>query len=523
MIGSDPGINLPAAAAGHVYIVGAGPGDPGLLTLKGVGYLREADVVLYDDLLDSRLLEMASQACDRVYVGHRGGSRARSQDDVNQLLIAYASEGRRVVRLKGGDPYVFGRGGEEALALKEAGIPFEVVSGVSAASGVPAYTGIPLTHRNIATSAVLVTGHEDPGKPSPSVDWGKLAQLESTTLIVFMGNRNLPDITTALIEGGRPPDTAAAVIEWGTWPHQHTVVSTLRDIVEQVRKEALKSPTLAVVGEVVSLREQLNWFEGKPLFGRRVLITRSREQAAPLQLMLEAEGADVSALPLLDIQPPRDWSELDAALGRLSDFDWVVFTSPNSVDFLFQRLDESARDSRAFGDVSVAAVGLSTADHLRLRGLLPDLVPDEQSQEGLALAFESLPVAGVDFLIPASSIGRTILDEKLAARGARVSRVVAYENRPPDPASAELPQALVDGAIGLFVFASPSSVRNFCDLMGRKRAVGRLADGHIASIGPTTTRAVEELGLKVEVQPEESSIPNLVAAICRFYHSASAK
>ena len=523
MIGSEPGINLPSAAAGHVYIVGAGPGDPGLLTRKGVGYLREADVVLYDDLLDSRLLDMVSEACERVYVGHRGGSQARSQDEVSELLIAYAREGRRVVRLKGGDPYVFGRGGEEAIALKQAGIPFEVISGVSAASGVPAYTGIPLTHRNLAASAVLVTGHEDPDKPSPSVDWGKLAQLESTTLVIFMGNRNLPEITAALEEGGRPADTPVAVIEWGTWPHQHTVVSTLRDVVEQVRVKALKSPTLAVVGEVVSLREQLNWFEGKPLFGRRVLITRSREQAAPLQLMLEAEGADVSALPLLDIQPPRDWSELDNALGRLCEFDWVVFTSPNSVDFLFRRLHEHGRDSRAFGDVSVSAVGLSTADHLLQRGLRPDLVPEKQSQEGLAAAFKTVPVDGTQFLIPASSIGRTILDEKLAARGARVSRVVAYENRPPDPASADLPQALVEGAIDLFVFASPSSVHNFCDLMGRQQAIGRLAHAHIASIGPTTTRAVEELGLTVEVQPQESSIPNLVAAICQFFHSESAE
>ena len=511
-------MNLPVPSPGHVYIVGGGPGDPGLLTIKGAEYLRQADIVFYDDLLDDRLLELVRAECDRVYVGHRGGSSGRTQEDVNNLLITHAREGRCVVRLKGGDPYVFGRGAEEAIALKSAGIPFEVVSGVSAALGVPAYTGIPLTHRNVAAMAVLVTGHEDPNKPSPTVDWGKLALLDAT-LVIFMGNRNLPDITAALIAGGRAPETPAAAIEWGTWPHQHTVVSRLDSVAEEVRLREMKSPTLAVVGDVVSLREQLNWFEGKPLFGRRVLITRSREQAGPLQLMLEAEGAEVIALPLLDIRPPRDWAPLDDAIARLGEFDWTIFTSPNSVDFFFQRIDRAGADSRAFASCSVAAVGMSTAKRLASRGIEPDLVPDTQSQEGLVTAFEELPVSDKSFLVPASSIGRTLLDEKLEARGARISRVVAYVNEPPDPSSIELPGALVEGDIDLFVFASPSSVHNFCEVLGRQRAVDMLATGQIAAIGPTTTRAVEECGRKVDVQPEESSIRHLVDAICTFYES----
>jgi uroporphyrinogen III methyltransferase/synthase len=511
-------MNSPPSAPGRVYIVGAGPGDPGLLTIKGAGYLRSADVVFYDDLLDTRLLDLTNAACDRVYVGHRGGTGSRTQEDVNELLITHAREGKRVVRLKGGDPYVFGRGSEEALALKAAGIPFEVVSGISAALAVPAYTGIPLTHRHMAAMAVLVTGHEDPFKSTPTVDWGKLAKLDAT-LVIFMGNRNLPDITTALIEGGRAPETPAAAIEWGTWPHQNTVVSRLDSIAGDVRLREMKSPTLAIVGEVVSLCEQLNWFEGKPLFRRRILVTRSREQAAPLQLLLEAEGAEVVSLPLLEIRPPRDWTAVDEAISHLANFDWTVFTSPNSVDFLFQRLAEAGCDSRAFGTCAIAAVGISTAERLAARGINPDLVPDNQSQEGLATAFEDLPVDGQRFLVPASSIGRTLLDEKLEARGAEISRVVAYQNEPPDPAGVVLPEALAEGHIDLFVFASPSSVRNFCELLGSERAVEVLSTGKIASIGPTTTLAVEECGRPVDIQPQESSIPHLVEAICRFHES----
>ncbi len=509
--------SLPHSVPGRVYFVGAGPGDPGLLTLRGAQYLGEADVVLYDELLDRRLLDLASPTAERIGVGHRGGDGRRALEHVFELLITHARAGKRVVRLKGGDPYVFGRGGEEALAVRDAGIPFEVVSGVSAASGVLAYAGIPLTHRNLAAIAVLVTGHEDPTKDSPSVNWHDLAVLDAT-LVIFMGNRRLADIAEALIAGGRDADTPTAVIEWGTWPSQRTVVGSLQTITGEVKAGGLHSPALIVVGEVVSLREQLSWFEAKPLFGRRVLITRSREQSGSLQLLLESEGAAVTGLPVLDIQPPDDWSPVDETISNLTRFDWVVFTSPNSVDYFFLRMHHFGLDSRALGGVAVASVGQATAEALHSRGVTPDLVPEKQSQEGLSAAFEQIPVDGTAILVPASSIGRTLLDDALRERGAEVSRVVAYQNRPPAPSEIEWPAALEQGDIDLFVFASPSSVHNFYTVVG-DRARALLSEKAIASIGPTTSQALTEVGLQPTIEPAHSSVPALVAAICAHYES----
>ena len=511
--------SLPPSVPGRVYFVGAGPGDPGLLTLRGAQHLRQADVVLYDDLLDRRLLDLAAPDAEKISVGHRGGDGRRSLDQIIELLISRARAGARVVRLKGGDPYVFGRGGEEAQAVRDAGVSFEVTPGVSAASGVLAYAGIPLTHRDLAAAAVLVTGHEDPTKDAPSVDWPKLAALDAT-LVIFMGNRRLRDIATALCAGGRAADTPTAVIESGTWPQQRTVTGRLQTIADDVEARDLQSPSLIVVGQVVSLREHLNWFEAKPLFGTRVLITRSREQSGSLQLLLESEGAAVTALPVLDIQPPGDWSHIDEAVSDLSGFGWLVFTSPNSVDFFFQRLEHASLDCRALGNNSIAAVGEATADALRTRGIEPDLMPEKQSQEGLADAFEQVPVDGARFLVPASSIGRTLLDDTLRARGAEVTRVVAYENRPPDPGQVQLPAALERGEIDLFVFASPSSVHNFRTVLGDGEKADRLlAAKTIAAIGPTTSSALRELGLQVTIEPEHSSVPALVTAICAHYES----
>ncbi len=504
------------AVEGRVYIVGAGPGDPGLLTLKGARLLAEADVVFYDDLIDRRLLEHTRPGCERVHAGHRGGASARRQEELSRRLVAEARAGRRVVRLKGGDPYIFGRGGEEALALAEAGVPFEVVCGVSAASGAPAYAGIPLTHRGLAAAAVLVTGHEDPSKPESGVDWPSLARVPGT-LVVFMGSRKVSAICEALIAGGRAPETPAAAIQWGTWPRQQTVTGTLASLAAEVAAAGLASPTLIVVGEVVNLRGRLSWFETRPLFGRRILITRSREQAGPLRLMLESEGAEVHLLPLLEIGPPDDWTALDGALSRLADFAWVVFTSPNSVEFFHERLRRLGRDSRAYGPARVAAVGLSTGQLLRERGIEPDLVPEVHSAAGLAAAFEAVDLAGAEILLPASSIGRTELDESLAGRGALVFRVTAYENRPPDPASVELPEALTGGSLDCVVFASPSSVRNFLAVAGRETGLEHLRRLDVAAIGPTTARAVADLGLNVAVQPGQSSVSALVRALCEHY------
>ncbi|NKB68179.1 MAG: uroporphyrinogen-III C-methyltransferase [Candidatus Latescibacteria bacterium] len=508
-------MNLPAPVPGRVYIIGAGPGDPGLLTLKGAHYLERAEVLLYDALVDPRLLALAPDSCERIYVGKRGGRPSSEQVSIDQLLEEYGRQGRVVVRLKGGDPYVFGRGGEEALHLQKAGIPFEVVAGVTAASAVPTYAGIPLTHRGLASAAVLVTGHEDPTKSTPPIDWPRLAGLEAT-LVIFMGTRKLAQLSALLLAGGRPPDTPAAVIEWGTWPQQRTVTAPLQDIAARAAAAGVRAPALVVVGQVVSLRPYLNWFENRALFGRRVLVTRSQDQAAGLQVKLEAEGAQVEMLPLLEIGPPSDWRPLDAALARLADFAWVLFTSPNSVRYFFARLQQQGGDARWLGGVRLAAVGQATAAALAQHGLRPDLVPSRQSQEGLIAALEAEPIAGRRFLLPASDIGRTELVEYLLQRGAQVERVNAYQNQMPELAEEDWPPALQGGDLDLVVFASPSSVANFWRLLGPERA-RQILGGAVACIGPTTAQAVREQGIDVQIQPEHSSVEALVQAIVDYF------
>ena len=509
-------MQTPQSAPGRVYFVGAGPGDPGLITVKGARYLQEADIVLYDALLDERLLALAPPSCEKIHVGKRGGHKSYAQDAINDLLVLHARAQRRVVRLKGGDPFIFGRGGIEAMHLRKAGIPFEIVSGVTAAAGVAAYAGIPLTHRNLASSTLLVTGYEDPTKTSPGVDWSHLAPID-TTLVIYMGVGKMAEISAALLEHGRPPHTPTAVVEWGTWPHQRTLVSTLADVAADSRARGIGSPALFIVGRVVELRPYLDWFESKPLFGKRVLITRSHEQAGDLQLLLEAEGAQVDVLPLLQIQPPDDPRPLDAGIERLHQFSWIVFTSPNGVDFFFERLNHLGKDSRAFGNARIAAVGLATAEHLQARGLRPDLIPQNQSQDGLVEAFSSVPLTNATILLPTSPLGRDLLPTALVECGAQVERVIAYENRPPEPNSVALPPSLQNDQLDLAIFASPSSVHNFVALLGAQRARAILSAAAIACIGPTTARAVADLGLEVQIQPRQSSIPTLVQAICTHY------
>ncbi|MBT7454031.1 MAG: uroporphyrinogen-III C-methyltransferase [Gemmatimonadetes bacterium] len=505
--------HLPHAMKGCVYIIGAGPGDPGLLTVKGWRFLSEADIVFYDDLLDPRVLELAPPACERVYAGHRGGrptESTRRQDDLNQQLIDAARAGHRVVRLKGGDPYVFGRGGEEAIALRDAGIPFEVVSGVSAAMAVPAYAGIPLTHRGVAQTATLVTGHEDPS--SANVDWASLARAGGT-LVIFMGSRRVGAITRTLIEAGRAETTPAAAIQWGTRPQQRTITATLATLEQEMATAQLRAPVLLVVGEVVAQRQALEWFEGRPLFGRRILITRSREQCRPLRLLLEAEGGEVFELPMLQLSDPEDAAPLDKALTQLQKFQWIIFTSPNAVSYFFTSLQRSGRDARALGSCRIATIGSATASHLADYGISPDLTPTSHSSAGLAAAFADIDLQDAQILIPSSAIGITDLDEELERRGAKTQRVTAYENHPPNPDEVEIPEALSSGEMDCVVFASPSAVHHFVELLGRDQAFESLAQTRIAVIGPTTARAITALGLQAAIQPDTSSVEDLVRAI----------
>jgi uroporphyrinogen III methyltransferase/synthase len=511
-------MNAPLPEPGHVYLVGAGPGDPGLISVKGAHLLAHADLVLYDEILDARLLELASDNCEKIFVGKRGRRKGPTQEQINELLVLHARAGRSVVRLKGGDPYIFGRGSEEGARLRAEGIPFEVVSGVSAASGALAYAGIPLTHRGITSTAVLVTGHEDPAKPIPSVDWAMLAKLQCT-LIIFMGARRIGEVAEVLIQNGRSSSTPVSVIEWGTWPRQQTLVTTLENLAEKSREHGLQSPAIIAIGEVVKLRDQLNWFENKPLFGRRILVTRSREQAGGLRLLLETEAAEVHCLPLLEFRAPDRWDEVDRCLRALTDYHWVVFTSPNAVDYFMGRLRSLELDARALGGVRVAAVGRSTAESLTGCGIFADLIPAEQSQEGLVQAFADIEVSGLRFLLPGSSIGRPLLADELARRQATVERVITYENVVPRLERSTLPACLTDNELDLVIFASPSSVANFVTVLGEHESRELLAKTAIATIGPTTSRAIQDLGFEVAVQPQESTVPELVRSICHYFRT----
>ena len=418
-------------AIGKVYLVGAGPGDPGLITVKGLERLRAADCVLYDALIPERLLAEVRPGCEVIHVGHRAGSRTMTQGDVNRLLIEKAWAGKAVVRLKGGDPFVFGRGGEECEALAEAGVPFEVVPGVTSAVAVPAYAGIPVTHRDWASSVAFVTGHsradatDEDGEDDGGIDYAKLAT-GVDTLVFLMGVRNLTRIAGQLVAHGRPASTPVALIRWGTKPEQRTLTGTLADVAERARSADLRPPALIVVGEVVRLRERLSWFEARPLFGRRIVVTRSREQASDLVQRLEDLGAEVIEVPAIQIDDPEDWGDVDGAIRRIGEFHWVAFTSQNGVDRFLGRLFRSGRDVRALASARICAIGPATASRLEAYGLRADLRPERNVAESLAEAFSRIDVRGRRVLLPRPAVAREVLPEALTAMGAEVTEVVVY-------------------------------------------------------------------------------------------------
>ncbi|HEY8368535.1 MAG TPA: uroporphyrinogen-III C-methyltransferase [Thermodesulfobacteriota bacterium] len=503
-----------------VYLVGAGPGDPGLLTLRGAECLARADVVVYDYLANPALLDRARSDAERLYVGKQGGRPSMSQDEINRILVERARAGRIVCRLKGGDPFVFGRGGEEALALEAAGVPFEVVPGVTSAVGATAYAGIPLTHRDLVSTVTFVTGHEDPDKAESAIDWAGLAR--GGTLVFFMGVKTLPDIVARLVAHGRSPETPAAVIRWGTTPEQETVVGTLADIVERTRARGITPPALTVVGEVVRLRERIAWFERRPLFGRRILVTRAREQASVFAEGLRQAGAVPVEFPTIEIRPPDSWAELDAALDRLAGYDWVVFTSANAVRFVLLRLRDSGRDVRALGRARLCAIGPATAEALERLGLKVDVVPPEYRAEAVvaALAAAEGPdgLRGRRVLVPRARDAREVVPTALAERGAEVDVVTAYRNVLPDRSAAAGVRGLLEaGRIDAVTFTSASTVRNLVEMLGREAAPALLAGTVVAAIGPLTAEAAAAAGVRVDLVPEAATIPALTRAlVARF-------
>jgi len=504
--------------AGIVYLVGAGPGDPGLLTLKGRRCLERADVVLYDYLANPCLLDYAPAAAERILGGKHGDGVRMEQEEINRVLIEHARAGRTVVRLKGGDPFVFGRGGEEAEALAGAGIPFEIVPGITAAVAVPAYAGIPVTHRELASTITVLTGYEYPDKPEMAVHWDAVAR-RGGTLVFLMTTRQLKSNMEKLIAAGIDPATPVAVIRWGTRAEQATLVGTVATIDQRAAEQHLQPPALAVVGDVVRLRERLNWYEHKPLFGRRVVVTRPRAQAADFIERLTAAGADVIPCPTIQIVPPASWQPLDDAIDRVASFDWLVFTSVNGVEMFFERLRTLKRDVRALHRARLAAVGPQTASALSARGLLVDVTPDEFRAEGVAAAMRAGGVAGQRVLLPRAAAAREILPLMLREAGAVVEEVASYQTVRARTDVGELRRLLREGGVDLVTFTSSSTVRNFLALLGSD-TVRLLGDTQIGCIGPITAETATAAGLRVAIQPDAYTIPALADAIIRHFAAA---
>lgn len=504
---------------GKVYLVGAGPGDPGLLTLKGKECLETADVVLYDFLANPALLQYAPPSAQRIYVGRRGRGQYQDQTDINRLLIEHAKQGHVVVRLKGGDPFVFGRGGEEAEAVAAAGIEFEIVPGVTAAVAVPAYAGIPVTHRTLASTVTFVTGHEDPTKPETQLEWPKLAST-SGTLVFMMGMKNLPAIVTRLLSEGRSPNQPVAAIRWGTKADQETIVGTLGNIV--AKAEHLEPPTVIVVGEVVRLRGQLNWFETKPLFGKRIVLTRAREQAREFSQLLAAYGAEPIEVPTIQIVPPASWQAIDGAVTRLNTYQWLIFTSVNGVRPFMDRLRAAGKDARALANLRLCAIGPRTAQELETYGLTPDIIPTEFQAEGIIAALTDLGIRGSRVLIPRAEVAREILPEQLRELGATVDVIPVYRTISPAVDVASLTQQFHDGRVAVVTFTSSSTVRNFVEVFGGRNAVKSLLEEVVvACIGPITARTAEEYGLTVTVMPAENTVPALADMIVKYFQKGA--
>ncbi len=496
---------------GKVYLVGAGPGDLGLMTQKGLRCLEQAEVVIYDRLIDERLLDSVPPEAERIYVGKAAGAHTSSQAEINRLLVEKAREGKTVVRLKGGDPYVLGRGGEEAEVLAENHIPFEIVPGITSSVAVPAYAGIPLTHRRLSSSFAVITGHEAQGKSS--INWEKLATAVDT-LVFLMGMKNLPEIVARLIEHGRSPDTPVAVIREGTTPEQETVVGRLKDIMARVREHHLTPPAVVVVGEVVRLRERLRWFDNRPLFGKRILVTRARHQASALSRLLSERGAQPVELPAISIQKIAG-RELDDAIADLPNYHWLIFTSGNGVEAFFERLRVSGLDSCALGGLKVGAIGPATAQALRAGGIIPDYVPEVYSSEGLIAGLSRRDIVGKRLLLPRADIADKKLTNGLTGLGAEVHEIAAYRTVPQPEAISQAKGVILSGQIDVITFTSSSAVTNLVAVFNKElSAINR---AKVACIGPRTAETAAKAGLKVDIVAREYTIPALVAAIEDYF------
>jgi len=499
--------------SGKVYIIGAGPGDAGLITIKAVDCLRLADVVIYDNLVNEELLKYAPEQARFIYAGKKGGDHTLSQDAINDLLVQEALAGNIVARLKGGDPFIFGRGGEEAEVLVAHGVPFEVIPGVTSAIAVPAYAGIPLTHRGLTSTVAFVTGHEDQAKDKGDIDWQALTGIG--TLVFLMGMKNIAQIVKALTIHGKAPATPAALIRRGTTPQQEIITGTLGTIAELAQARKFSPPAILVVGKVVDLRDTLNWFEQKPLFGKGIVITRPQRQTDDLARLLISEGAYPISFPTIKIVPPEDWQELDEAIDKLTTYDWLIFTSANGVQFFFERLWEKNKDIRDLKGIQICCIGPATARQIEDKGIKVDLVPEQFIAEGILQSFAAMDIKGRKILIPRAAKARDVLPEGLKKLGASVNVVATYQTVNSGKKKEELAALISDNKVDVITFTSSSTVANFVEIMGHDFTLPAHVD--VACIGPATAATAKKAGFKIDIQQEEYTMKGLVQSLVDYF------
>jgi uroporphyrinogen III methyltransferase / synthase len=501
---------------GFVYLIGAGPGDAGLLTLKGRDSLIKSDVIVYDHLVNKALLRYALDSCELIYAGKIAGTASLQQEEINALLIEKAGEGKIVSRLKGGDPFIFGRGGEEAQALNRVGIPFVVIPGVSSFTGVSAYAGIPLTHRHLSSSFSVITGSAEKSQEDETIDWKNIAK-RSGTLVFLMGARRLPHIVAKLIEYGKDPETPVAVIRKGTTGEQKTCIGTLATISEIARQENISPPALTVIGEVVNLKKEIDWYEKLPLFGKTIVVTRPEKQSESFIRALEEMGAEPLAMPVIKTVPPDDWGPLDKALQSLGSYYGLIFTSVNGVDFFMQRLKETDCDLCDLKGVRIYAIGPKTEQAVRNLGLRVNASPKEFIAEALLECLQEEPIAGKRFLLPRAKIAREILPQEIIKLGAEIDVVPAYQTiAPVSIMREEFMRKLHDGEIDAITFTSSSTVINFLELI-EGADLEKLKSVAVACIGPITADTAREKGLNVVIMPQDYTAIALADAIESYF------
>ncbi|MBL7050324.1 MAG: uroporphyrinogen-III C-methyltransferase [Nitrospira sp.] len=504
---------------GKVYIVGAGPGDIGLFTIKGLKCLQKSDVVVYDFHLNAQILNYVHHDAEFIYAGKRGGQHDMTQDNINATLVKKALEGKTVCRLKGGDPFVFGRGGEEAEVLADNDIEFEVVPGISSSVSAPAYAGIPLTHRSYSSSFAVVPGYEDMTKPESSINWKGLATGVGT-IAFLMTVKNIAQVCAKLIENGRPAETPVAIVRWGTRADQTTMVGTLTTMPDIVRENEIKPPAVMVVGDVVKLRDKLKWIEKKPLFGKRILVTR--EHAVGFESLTDL-GAEIIEFHTIKTAPPEDWSDLDRAIAKAASYNWIVLTSANGVKYFFQRYFEKGMDIRDLKDVKFCSVGSKTADAIKAYGIKVDLIPETFNAEGLVNAFvaehkkqgSESRLEGIKILLPRAETARELFPDKVRELGGDIDVVTAYRSILPGRRGRRIRKFLKQGKISIATFTSAATFNNFMELM-EEDAMGLLEDVTIAAIGPVTKQAIEKAGLKVSIMPKDATVDAMVTEIIKY-------